>query len=436
MKISPINFNFNTPKVTCPTQNSPKMGLVADVFQKNTAAITFEGLTADKINNATRLNADKEPVLKRPDGGFLIDLATNTVAYYGEDAKNFLENTNYFPNETQIIAQSGCKIKVVDLNNKEYELNEPGAIVVGKATRANAEVIEGNPLVITCENPPQWYVPLASTGAHGDYFNTLVEKNREIFSDPKHAPNKLQNGGEVKSCNFENFVYQKLVDAGILKNDNGDVVWSKFYKRGELIEEMQNKTDLHPEEIQEIEEIWEQTTKSGFDITGLVDCGSSIAVYTHKDKLNQFNGNSTEWITNSSEWLPKGASTLGVSRVYNEGDCTRAFNEIREQERIHKHENPNNKDEKQVETYILTQGKAAAFVEDGDSEKIKLLNAGDMLVVPAGVKHGIIAASGDYEHLCIQTPSAFQYGFKFKSEQREFPPEMVDKAKNILDVVI
>ena len=46
-------------------------------------------------------------------------------------------------------------------------------------------------------------------------------------------------------------------------------------------------------------------------------------------------------------------------------------------------------------------------------------------MVPPGLAHCLLAASGDYEHLVVQTPSTVQYGLRFKRDL-EFP---VDRAQ-------
>ena len=59
---------------------------------------------------------------------------------------------------------------------------------------------------------------------------------------------------------------------------------------------------------------------------------------------------------------------------------------------------------------------------------IKILKEGDLAVISPSVMHSVNSVAGEYEHVCAQVPSAFQYGFNFK-EIVEHLPEDYDETR-------
>lgn len=461
--------------------------------------ISFSGLTANKINTALILGYGSDTsIIKRYDGGYLVDKETNTIVYYGEDAKKFLKHTTHFPFDTQIITQSDGKIIVKSENGEEFKLFEPGAIVINPNTYATVNVLEGNPLVVTTEKKPNWYTNMFPTNEHRAFFETLADKNRYIYKDcinkqaikdeytalkskniiydyndnyVKFSPfydkesfrqklnetsldtkqkakisrmyNQIherkkyliQNTGEVHKSDFSHcpdWVYDKLCSHGILTRDENNshkAIWDSYYKVDDLQRELWEKVGIYGNVKDDIVRIWEKTTKSGYDITGLVKATDGITEYLHSGKINQHNSKHTEWITNSNEWTKQGAFSTGVSRVISDDATnTRDFNTVRPDEELHKHQNPNNSSEKQTEIYILTQGKAAFCIVNGHSKNIRVFHAGDMCIIPSDLEHGIVAVDGEYEHFCCQSPSTFHYGFKFKNTTEPFSCALTQEA--------
>ncbi len=465
----------------------------------NPRLISFTGATADKIKKAILLgNYGDTQIIKRYDGGYLVNNETETIVYYGEDAKNLLKYQTYFPDETQIILQSDGKLKTTTQNGENIELSEPGALLINKNTYAKVNVLEGNPMVITSKRPPKWFSKMKPNNEHRQYFETLVDKNNYYYNQCFHksyleeeynilckdgividydlnhlkfhnySSNKqfindlnktslskvqrdkvlnlynqvkarekyeIQNPGNVSRKDFKDcpdWVYDKLCEYSILnrdKNDPDKAVWHSFYKIDRLKKELWDEIGIYGDAKDNIVEVWERTTKSGYDITGLVQAKNGITVYKHSGKYNQFNYKPTEWITNATEWADGESPTIGVSRVISDQEKqVRNFNIIRPEEKIHKHENPNNKFENQTEVYILTQGRAAFCNSINNKNEIRILEPGDMFIVPPDLAHGLIAVDDEYEHLCCQVPSAFHYGFKFKNVVEPFPQELTDEA--------
>ncbi len=466
---------------------------------KSGSLVAFSGLTSNNIKKAILLgNSGDIPLIKRYDGGYLVDNETETVIYYGEEAKNLLKHQTYFPDDTQVILQSDGKLKATSLNGEIFELFEPGAVLINKNTYAKIDVLKGNPMIITSKRPAKWFTKMSPTNEHRQYFETLADKNNYYYKkcfhksylkdeynalrkegivvdynadylnfykypSIKHFMNELnktslskeqkdkvsklyvqiqnrdkypaQNSGDVSRQDFKDcpdWVYDKLCSHRILTRDekNPDkAVWDSFYKIDELQKELWDKVGIYGSVKDDVVRIWEKTTKSGYDITGLVQAGNGLTIYKHSEKYNQFNSRPTEWITNATEWTEKGSLDIGVSRVISdEVKEARNFNIIRPEEQIHKHENGKNKEEKQTEIYILTQGKAAFCTSNNHKTNLRILEAGDMCVVPPGLEHGIVAIDDEYEHLCCQVPSAFHYGLKFKNIIEPFPKELTEEA--------
>lgn len=266
----------------------------------------------------------------------------------------------------------------------------------------------------------------------------MYRQSRERMKNPNQTP------GEVSKNDFKNcpdVVFHKLCMNGLLKVDPknpNNATWSQYYKRDELQKELSIKLASMPSQHKEILKIWDKTTKSGYDLTGLISSSNGIYVYKHSEKMNQFNSKPTEWITNSSAWSGNKPLHIGVSRVVSDETTeARSIKEIRPEEGPHQHKNPKEKHKRLTEIYLLTQGSAAIGTIEKGKPKLKILHAGDMCVIPSDVAHGVVAIDGEYEHLCFQTPSAFQYGFSYKTNlspfSNNFTDEAIDKLKDSRD---
>lgn len=245
---------------------------------------------------------------------------------------------------------------------------------------------------------------------------------------------QTQNPGEVKKEDFykcPDWVFEKLINTGILTLDSSNkTCWADFYKRDEFEKELYDKSQIYGSLKDALVDIWDRTTKSGYDLTGLKDYSDGITIYSHADKLNQFTSQHTEWITNSSEWTPRGAVDIGVSRVASNKNGVMEFNRIRSEEQLHRHYNASNPEQVMTEIYVPTQGVSALCAVQKGQSAIKTLSAGEMIVIQPGVMHGVVAVKGEYEHLCCQSPSTFQYGFKFKNDSAPFSSDIVFDAIN------
>ncbi len=353
ISVNKIAVNFGNNAVSKP-QLKLKPALSADVFVKSspsapklyavpyTKPVSFKGQTVDSISRAVKFGSPfSTPLIQRYDGGYLVDSSTNTVVYYGKDAKNYLKDMTHFPLETQIIAQSDTEIEVETMQGKKINLDEPGAILINKDTFAKVKVKKGNPLVITTQNTPPWFQKMSAE--RQDYFNTLVGKNKNAF-DTNHP---TQNPGTALRKDFEacpDWVFDKLCEKKILIKDESDTnkaKWASFRTVDEFQEDLWNKAEIYGDVKDRIVDTYKKTTKAGYDFTGLKDSADGVTVYVGKDRFNLFNSNPTEWLSSSITWGDKGTFGIGVSRVARQGSSEITdFNEIRPSEKIHKHQNP------------------------------------------------------------------------------------------------
>lgn len=452
--------------------------------------ISFQGNTANSINKANSITESGEAKLvKRPDGGYLVDKNTGTVIYYGIDAKNLLERTSYFDKETEIISQSDGSLSISVFENKlttekkSFLFSEPGAVLIEANTPAKIKVEKGNPLVITTERKPNWYEKAGPNGIHKEHFNNLIKNNYHIFNghvyktafdknDLKKLINKeilktvddnyvqfvnfdssdtLKNklaklgfsgeqvekisdtwvktkerklhgyeNGVVKRDIFKKDTLEKLISSNILETpfqEEDNLFWKSYYTEEELIKKL-NKAGILNTEQKDVVDVWKNTTRSGYDDSGLAWSADGVTVYLHKEKLNLWNQNPSDWIVSSDSWSKNKPFVAGVSRICPKDIYSKPtpFKTVRAEESLHSH--PKKADKQQSEVYLITQGTAAILTMQNGKPKISVLNKGDMTVVNPGVAHSIMGIKGEYEHLVCQVPSVFQYGPMFKEPRK------------------
>ncbi|MGV8120782.1 MAG: hypothetical protein AB2L14_13570 [Candidatus Xenobiia bacterium LiM19] len=239
----------------------------------------------------------------------------------------------------------------------------------------------------------------------------------------------LESGRLSKNL-FPPKVGERLMQNGIIGGNRFDpdtVYWKTYSTENELRSSL-SRAGFDSGEAENIVKTWRETTKSGYDNTGLVWDKGKVVSYLHREKINIWNEQDTEWIVNSTEYAGEmDPFTVGVSIVQARKPVTEPhpFKEIRPAETLHRH--PHREDRKQTEVYMATNGSAALLSIRKGKPHVTYLNKGDMAVINAGVSHCVLAFNGSYEHLCFQVPSAFQYGFLFK-DQQEYGSYGLDEA--------
>jgi HAD superfamily hydrolase (TIGR01509 family) len=99
---------------------------------------------------------NKVPIIRQEDGGYLVDSVTQTVFYNGRTAKEFLDRTSVFKDETQVVVPSGTEASVT-VSGETFVLSEPGIIGLSHGAEASVKVTKGNVIVLTTRTAPSWY---------------------------------------------------------------------------------------------------------------------------------------------------------------------------------------------------------------------------------------------------------------------------------------
>jgi hypothetical protein len=450
-----------------------------------TAAIADDEKNAPRQGNVFRITPEGvQPLLPQKDGSYLVEEETGTTAFIGQAAKDYLKNTTFFDQETEVIIPSNGSVDV-EYNREGLSFAETGAVLIGAGTQARVKIQEGAPLVTRNGRAPGWYQKLEPSGDMGGEFEKIAGINRKLFDclvgKKRFSPEnlrKLQDFGLVKQepgddsvvrwdsairnedelrsrlieagfqgqsiddnakiwydtikrklyglesgrlpkSSFEPEVYGKLVKGQVLKEnflDKTNAYWAAYATEKELKNSLAGM-GIEGGQADGVMESWRKTTKSGYDNTGLTWDRGKVVAYLLREKQNIWNEHPTEWIVNSTEYAGENKPfTVGVSSVKSRGEMAEPapFKDIRPAEVIHRH--PVNADKKQTEVYTVNSGKAVLLSMQNDKPCLSFLEPGDMAVISPGVAHCVLAVQGDYEHMCFQVPSAFQYGFLFKEE--------------------
>lgn len=242
------------------------------------------------------------------------------------------------------------------------------------------------------------------------------------------------SGGSFQTDAISPGTLRKLTAGGIAKEFGGArpfCIWTDVYSEAELKDRM-TRAGIGEDEAAQALSLWKKTTKAGYDNTGLAWEQGKVVAYVHRDKANMWNDENTEWIVNSTQYggengpFCTGVSHVQAAETYHEPS---SFKCIRPAESLHRH--PVREEKKQTEVYLVTGGKGVLVSMQKGSPQLTFLKEGDLAVISPDVPHCVMAMQGDYEHICLQVPSAFQYGFLFK-EGQSFESFGTDE-KTILD---
>ncbi len=240
----------------------------------------------------------------------------------------------------------------------------------------------------------------------------IYKKARKVRLDARFS---IKN----RADNYPEYIVEKMKELGIIHDNKFDsskfIYWKECYGNEESLRKRLSKNGFSEEEQAIIVKNWKDFNNSGFDISGLKFINENIAVYNLNDKLNNWTQEKTEWVTNSTAIASEEGNTpfIGVSIVQSDEEKVIPMSKIRKEEKLHAH--PNLDDKRQTEIYLVTSGAAALNVVKDGKSCIKILEEGDLAIVGPGVAHCVNSILGEYEHIVTQVPSAFQYGFDFKS---------------------
>ena len=232
-----------------------------------------------------------------------------------------------------------------------------------------------------------------------------------------HIDSKFSHRNPVKDYSSE--LVEKMKEKGILYSNKKDsdkwIYWRECFGNEESLRKRLSQDGFSVEEQEEVVRNWHSANNTGFDISGLKFIDENVAVYNLNDKLNNWTHEKTNWVTNSTAIASTEGKTpfIGVSMVQTDENRPIKMSELRREEKLHAH--PNLEEKRQTEIYVITSGAAALNVVKEGKSCVKILKEGELAVVGPGVAHCVNSILGEYEHIVAQVPSAFQYGFSFKS---------------------
>ena len=241
-----------------------------------------------------------------------------------------------------------------------------------------------------------------------------------------HADSRFARTGKANDIPQE--LLAKLKEKGILHNNKKrteTIFWKESFGNEDTLRKKLRENGFNDEEQNTVVRIWHEQNNTGFDVSGLKFIDKNSAVYNLNDKLNNWTWEKTNWVTNSTALVSENGTTPFVGTSLVQTDEPRVFSmaDLRKDEKLHKH--PCLDDKRQTELYLITSGAAALTVVRNGKPETKIIKEGDLAVIDPGVEHCVNSVIGEYEHIVVQVPSAFQYGFDFKCITKE--PEGFDK---------
>ena len=280
-------------------------------------------------------------------------------------------------------------------------------------------------IIVTKDDGYVRFVPLYNLNFMKSYLkeNGFNEKQIELLlpiykqARQVHMDAMFSHRNPVKDYSPQ--LVEKMKKKNILYSNKKDadkwIYWKEFFGNEESLRKRLNKDGFTVEEQDEVVKNWYSANNTGFDISGLKFIDENVAVYNLNDKLNNWTHEKTNWVTNSTAIASTEGKTpfVGVSMVQTDERRPIKMSEIRREEKLHAH--PNLEEKRQTEIYVITSGAAALNVVKEGKSCVKILKEGELAVVGPGVSHCVNSILGEYEHIVAQVPSAFQYGFSFKS---------------------
>ena len=516
-------------------------------LRANYAPVSFKG-NAPRITNAYIITGEKEdlPLLvTKKNDSYVIDFDSQTEIIYGVDAIKYLDNTNDFHYDTQVIFPKKSE-GVLHINGKEIPLPENSAVMINASTKANVEVKKGFPMMIISKKDYDWYERYAKDAKDINirnkfleliYYNShlyngeftpnvllpeklrdeeflktisidkwavrnnlvnelyakkdsLDEQDRKTVEFIKGLMDKLyqkqmispKDDGYVRFVALYNVDYmksyledngfceeeiklllpiydqarqvrmdakfshrnpvkdyspdlvEKMKEKGILYSNKKDsdkwIYWRECFGNEESLRKRLSQEGFTSEEQDQVVKNWHSANNTGFDVSGLKFINENVAVYNLNDKLNNWTHEKTNWVTNSTSIASSEGKShfIGVSMVQTDEKRPIKMSELRREEKLHAH--PNLEEKRQTEIYVITSGAAALNVVKDGKSCVKILKEGELAVVGPGVAHCVNSVLGEYEHIVAQVPSAFQYGYSFKSivdKPEDYNEELLQK---------
>ena len=155
-------------------------------IKANYLPISFKG-NATEIKNAFIIRKDGEdtPLMKTAmNGSYIIDFDSQTEVMYGENAKEYLKKTTFFPYDTQIVIPKKAK-GTIETDGKVISLEENSGVIINDGSNAKVTIEKGEPFIILSKKDYNWYERFSSKAIS----QTIQEKFGELVKHNAHSYN-------------------------------------------------------------------------------------------------------------------------------------------------------------------------------------------------------------------------------------------------------
>lgn len=246
-------------------------------------------------------------------------------------------------------------------------------------------------------------------------------KEREISGRESGKFSKKQDLGDLTDKTINTLKDNGIVKQFMINNEKDEDTyhWANYQTQDELTAKL-DEIPISGKDKEKVVELWQKTSKAGYDISGLIwepDNGANVTVYASEKKLNLGAGIKSDWKDNSTMWAGNGREpfSTGLSSVDFESPTGEpcSFADVRTAEALHKH--PDDDDANQAEIYygLGDNVGAIATVINGKLDYTMLEND-DLVLIEPGTIHEVAALGGEghYIHNLIQGASVFHLPYK------------------------
>lgn len=221
MKIQ-FNPNFNTLKpISKPQKESlrdfdaekkiPYRKITPEQYRANFLPLTFKG-NAPRIKRAYIISSQEDNIPLMPTkerNSYIVEFDSQTELIYGEDAINYLNSTNTFEYDTQVLLPKKAE-GVLQTDGKTVKLPENSAVLIAAGSKAKISDIKGYPTVVITKQDFDWYERYSKTAKDSnirDKFLELMYYNSHLyngdFSPNALLPDRIRDEAYLKSVGID-----------------------------------------------------------------------------------------------------------------------------------------------------------------------------------------------------------------------------------------